>query len=458
MGQSRLGGIIMNTLNLSEKRDVTVRVTPAEKVLLGEKIFLEVAGLQHHELVTIHCRKIDERNQLWYSQATFKADNWGTIRIESSPATQGDYTGVDPTGLFWSQRMVTEDCEALKNKISKLSEIADHPKGKDIVYFDLEISDKVVDVTQIELLKILPDIQCEPLHIDGLVGNFYYPQGKNDLPIIILLSGSEGGIEGQSFYAGLLASKGYAALALAYFGMDGLPSELQMIPVEYFKQAINWVSTQKIIDQNRLAVMGWSKGGELSLLLGSIYPEIKAVIAIAPSHVVFQGISRSSLKPQSSWSLNGESISFVSYNKLEMAKFLLHMIFRKNKPYEGKDLYLQSLKKEKLVAEATIPVEKINGPILLISGQDDKLWPADLMCTEVVRRLQIKNFTHSYQHLSYPKAGHVVSGTGYQPTTMLAKSPMALGGTLEGNAHAQEKSWEGILKFLDEFRNLKKTY
>lgn len=439
-------------MKLKEVSDIMVKVTPSKKVLLGEKVSLEVTGLKSQEFVTIHCRKIDERDQLWYSHATFRADDLGTVSIESSLAIEGDYLGVDPTGLFWSQKMVTEDREALKVTISKLSEVTDHPKGKDILYFDLEIAEKVVEATQIELLKILPDIQCEPLCTDGLVGNFYYPQGKKDLPVVILLSGSEGGIEGQNFYAGLLASKGYAALALAYFGLDGLPSELQMIPIEYFEKAINWVSTQEIVDQNHLVVIGWSKGGELSLLLGSIYPEIKAVIAIVPSHVVFQGISQKSFKPQSSWALNGESLSFVLYNKLEMAKFIFHMIFRKNKPYVGKGMYLKSLDREKLVAEATIPVEKINGPILLISGQDDKLWPSDLMCTEVVKRLRAKNFPYKYQHLSHPEAGHVVIGPGYQPTTLLAESPFALGGTLQGNAHAQEKSWQRILTFLRNLR------
>ena len=37
--------------------------------------------------------------------------------------------------------------------------------------------------------------------------------------------------------------------------------------------------------------MGVSKGGELSLLLGSYFPEIKAVAAYVPSSVVFQCVS-----------------------------------------------------------------------------------------------------------------------------------------------------------------------
>ena len=50
---------------------------------------------------------------------------------------------------------------------------------------------------------------------------------------------SEGGAE--SF-----AREGFAALALAYFELDGLPRELMEIPLEYFEGAIAWLKRHPI--------------------------------------------------------------------------------------------------------------------------------------------------------------------------------------------------------------------
>jgi dienelactone hydrolase len=47
---------------------------------------------------------------------------------------------------------------------------------------------------------------------------------------------SEGGIRSAEAYAALLASHGYAALAVAYFGMDGLPQRLVGVPMPIFRR------------------------------------------------------------------------------------------------------------------------------------------------------------------------------------------------------------------------------
>ncbi|MFX9069660.1 hypothetical protein ABTN30_20420, partial [Acinetobacter baumannii] len=78
---------------------------------------------------------------------------------------------------------------------------------------------KAPDVTRIEIKEE-----------NGLVGTLFLPQSKNRLPLIITLSGSNGGFSENR--AKLLASNGFAVLALAYFGVPGLPPHLQEIPLE----------------------------------------------------------------------------------------------------------------------------------------------------------------------------------------------------------------------------------
>src|SRR5262249_35353605 len=64
----------------------------------------------------------------------------------------------------------------------------------------------------------------------GLIAQLMLPaRGANhDVPGIILLGGSEGGLDDAG--AALFASHGYAALAMAYFGREGISPELVEIP------------------------------------------------------------------------------------------------------------------------------------------------------------------------------------------------------------------------------------
>jgi fermentation-respiration switch protein FrsA (DUF1100 family) len=101
---------------------------------------------------------------------------------------------------------------------------------------------------------------------------------------VIVLGGSDGSI--SEHRAALVASHGYAALSLAYFGATDLPSELANVPVEYFEHAVSWMRGQPWLRDGFLAVWGASRGGELALLLGATIPAINAVIAYVASGVL----------------------------------------------------------------------------------------------------------------------------------------------------------------------------
>ena len=45
-------------------------------------------------------------------------------------------------------------------------------------------------------------------------------------------------------------------------------------------------------------------------------------------------------------------------------------------------------------------VENINGPIILISGKNDQIWPSEKMCNQIVDRLKKNNFKHDFKHVA----------------------------------------------------------
>ena len=56
------------------------------------------------------------------------------------------------------------------------------------------------------------------------------------------------------------------------------------------------------------------------------------------------------------------------------------------------------------MAAAEIPVERINGPVMLISGTDDQVWPATVLSEFAVRRLRAHSHPFAVEHLVYEGA------------------------------------------------------
>jgi acetyl esterase/lipase len=103
-------------------------------------------------------------------------------------------------------------------------------------------------------------------------------------------------------------------------------------------------------------------------------------------------------------------------------------------------------------------VEKIQGPVLLFSGDDDRLWPSTYMAEMVMNRLRQHAHLYRSQHYSYPGCGHVFPlPTMVPPPTRRAHRVtgelLDYGGTLEATAWAAWDSWSKVLQFLA--KNLK---
>ena len=254
---------------------------------------------------------------------------------------------------------------------------------------------------------------------------YHPPVGKPKNVAILMLGGSEGGFPDYYDTNGF-TERGYACLVAGYFRTPHTTDRLEMISLEYFEAVIEQFRSKPEVGNKKLIVWGGSKGGELALLLASRYPEINGVIAAVPSSVVFQGIGGQRV---SSWSYKGESIPFVPYADYDFSKIV-------NNEYV--EAYRLSLDQKQLVEKATIPVERINGPVLILTGKADTMWPSSQMGAMIEKRLREKQFKHWYRHISYEDAGHTLND-GY-----------LMGGTAEGNRKAREDAKKQIDDFLEK--------
>jgi dienelactone hydrolase len=413
-----------------------ITIKPSNKVLMGTYPFIELDKLQENKSITLHAYRKNWQGLL-YSFACFKADNKGQIKLNKNEPLLATYPGNDSLGIFWSMSKPSFKNEALPIDVKNLK--------SNTIYFFVESEGQFISQKELQLITKTPDVESEQIRTKELVANYYYPRNKQNIPLMILLGGAEGGI-GPDEYAQIIASHGYAVLALAYFGMDNLPKSCERIPIEYFFNAIDWAKRKQFIDSSRVLILGGSKGGEAALLIASIRSDIKGVIAVAPSNVVWQGIPNGFSMPKSAWTLQGKELPFLisSYSFSFLKKWMGNSI-----QVELTELCQTIFTEEKSKIEPTIiKVEKINGPIMLIAGKEDKRWPSYYMCQMAINRLDSLKFKHQVVSLLYKNAGHRICAPELFPTIDDKYQKLALGGNNSENAAAQIDSWNKMISFL----------
>jgi dienelactone hydrolase len=377
-------------------------VLPRDSYLIDERIPLVLEGLPPGARVTIDLRGGPPNNPQT-SSATFAADAGGRIDVAAAAPVRGSYSAADAMGLFWSAKP-----QHAGGAPAPETDLAAGQRWT----FSAALDGRAIAETIVTRRAVDPSVRVTRLRERGLVGTLYEPAEPGPHPAMLVLTGSGGGIPPPAGPAGGLASRGYTVLALAYFNAKGLPPTLSNIPLEYFGTALQWLIERPSVDRQRIGVLGASRGAELALALGVLYPTLHAVAAFEPSNVVWRGCC--------------DRLSLVAWT------------------FKGRP-----------VPTGEIAVENIQGGVLLVSGKSDGVWESASMGDAIVSRLKRHQFAFPVEHLSYDHAGHAI-GRPYSTTMNLEslRHPltgriMPIGGTPEGTAHAREDSWRALLEFLD---------
>lgn len=433
-------------------QDVTtlcqLEITP-QASLIDEPASLRISGLQPHQHATIHAQTLDGFHQQWQSTATFAANEQGTVDLSTQKPLSGSYSEADPLGLFWSMSVIE------KGKQKKVFFTRNKPRPLTVT-IRVEIDGALVATDSIQRLFAAPGVVSIPVTDQDFVGTLFVPPGPGPHPAVIILNGSDGGMRECS--ASLLASRGYAGLALAYFSgfssIEDCPKDLIEIPLEYFASAIRWLQEQEAIDGEKIAVIGLSRGGELALLLGATFPEIKAVVSGAPGAYIQCGLRNMQPVPQAAWTYQGEALPYLGAKTGFLDYMQNFWKFVRRQPFTSRMTFLKAMKRLSETDETAIPVENMRAPLLLISGKDDQLWPSDVYAERVVERLKKYHYPYPVEHVCYEQAGHFVCFPyglpSLPPMLELATGPVtfSFGGVASAQARANLDSWQKILAFL----------
>lgn len=245
---------------------------------------------------------------------------------------------------------------------------------------------------------------------DGFYGHLYLPKSDDHPGKALLILGGGGmpykltQVEAEAF-----AGIGITALAIGYFGVPDAPKTIVRVPVEYVEKSAMYLHEN---GYEKVIAVGISKGAELALTAATLVPDINGVIAFAPSSKVYMGIgSGISWVNASSWTFRGAELPYAYApasgwkalaDSLKARELTFHPV------YERADCAANE--------DSVIPVEHINGAVLVCGSPVDSLWPGDKACGDIIKRLTEKNFAYPYKQLIYPYASHLLLPfeTGYE--------------------------------------------
>lgn len=387
--------------------------------LFDAPLSIQVNDVAPFSEVTVQARTADG---VWTSSARFDVGPDGRVDLATAAPTRGSsYSGADAMGLFWS--LHPRDPSIWNAPPTTHSPPPTTP-GDWVVELSARVAGGPAATRTIRRLVVAPGASMRPLSptTDGVFGQLYLPpRGAAAGPPALVFGGSEGGLS-TARTAALLASHGHPALSLAYFAEPGLPPTLENIPLEYFVKAIA-VLRQAAGGLGRVAVLGISRGSEAALLLGAHFPDlVGGVAAYVPSSVANVGLGPTPGAP--AWTLGGQPVPTAPLRE-----------FGDPSPADA--------------PLAIIPVEDVRGPILLVSGTDDHLWPSSRYAAAIVARLDATRDPFPHQSLVYKGAGHGVGGPiPYAPEAPPIVGSHNLGGSPAANARGREDSWPKLLAFL----------
>ena len=105
---------------------------------------------------------------------------------------------------------------------------------------------------------------------EGFEAILYPGNGRKD-KVMIVMSGSNGGMTLTKQEAEFYHRNGIPSLALALFRTKQTPKELSRVPLEFVEKTAAWL---KKLGYKQIGIDGTSKGSEMALIAASLFPEL----------------------------------------------------------------------------------------------------------------------------------------------------------------------------------------
>ena len=273
-------------------------VQPADG-LADEPLRITLAGVPPASEVTVAASAADADGARWGSEARFEAGGDGSVDLERHAPKAGTYDRTDPMGLLWSMRPPHEE-DAPRFAI---------PWDRFEVAVEARADAQHARATVIRRFAA-GGVERVDVVDEAMRATLFLPPGPGPHPAISLYHGSGGGIPGLAPSAALLASHGFAALVVGYFGVEGTPPTLCEVALESLAAGVRYLGAHPRVDPSRIGALGTSVGAEGVLAMASFIDDLdlRAVIGVSPSSVVWQALAEGRPPNRPRWTLGGAAL------------------------------------------------------------------------------------------------------------------------------------------------------
>ncbi|CAJ0568295.1 unnamed protein product, partial [Mesorhabditis spiculigera] len=245
-----------------------------QECLCDDLVNIWATGLVQNKIYKIHA-SFKHRTGTHFAYGLFKADARGTVDLSRDRPLIGTYREIDSMGLFHSMGPAED--------VRPGSTVWATPP-EPFVYTIKLLGDKEALLDELKHTRHWkhPLVRSIDVENEDLTGTVYLPPGPGPFPTVIDFAGTGGGI--RQHRGALLASRGFATLALPFFGYKNLPADLEDVDVNYFLKAIDWLARQPFC--GKIGMQGNSFGGVVCLAVADRTDKISAYCIINSLHVM----------------------------------------------------------------------------------------------------------------------------------------------------------------------------
>nr|XP_057942357.1 peroxisomal succinyl-coenzyme A thioesterase-like isoform X2 [Doryrhamphus excisus]XP_057942358.1 peroxisomal succinyl-coenzyme A thioesterase-like isoform X2 [Doryrhamphus excisus] len=416
----------------AKHRAVQLTVRPS-RGLVDEKFVITVQNAPPGVQLTVHAFHRCEDGHGWESFAHYVSDVGGAIDVSRDSSQGGTYSWVEQMGLMWSLRPVPGSKPGLRLRKMNVETPMEFTISVHGGYITEGFMDRVALASQVvERWYMAPGVRRIPVTENGLSATLFLPSGSGPFPGVLDLWGGGGSL--VEIRSALLASHGFASLALNYLSPRISQETGKMVDDSYFETALRVLQRDPNVVGTRTALVGLCLGSSFCLKMAAYSsPQPRCLVCVSGTHVI----------------PSPETFDYGASAKCR---------YNQDNEVISRDVLLPLLANPAL----KVDVGRLRCPLLLIVGQDDQNIPSYESAMDMKAMMEQAGNSHLLTVVSYPHTGHLIeppysahtrssffrSVVAGQKTAFTFKA--LWGGQTAAHSHAQEDAWKKMLDFLWE--------
>lgn len=241
----------------------------------------------------------------------------------------------------------------------------------------------------------------------GFAGHMAEPEEAGKKAVIVIMGGEKSILPGIKI-AERFADYGICGLAVSLFGAEGLPKEVNRIPLDMFEKAVQYLLQVKGVKE--ISTYGVSMGSLFAVMAAKYIDGIDNVILVSPSHVPFEGVlDKKTMTGHSVMTWRGKDIPFVKPDFAARKAGKYYYDEQAGRSVTGMWIsYRDAYADAEAERQADIHIEELHARILMLAGGGDEAWPSDYSVNYLRKRLEEANYSKDYKAVMYPHASHLL--------------------------------------------------